>query len=678
MPHASSVSAGQIHSLTHRSVCRPMVLALAMMLALSLAAGCQKTKVDARPLAVAPPPTFVGPEFLHGTVGSMTTYRGTEDLIVSGYGIVVNLDGTGSSEVPPQLRQRLLTELRKRRIANASAILNDKRTSVVAIQGLIPPGALRGTRFDVLVSALPQTQTTSLTGGDLWESELGIGGTVQASTYVKTRAAARGPIYINPMSDNVLNVDRDAVLRQGIVLGGGAATEERRIEIALRQPSWTQSRRIADRINMRFAHENATDVFNTAMPETDEIIKLNIPERFRHRRNEFLGLVAHTFVQSAVDFEPAKAAQLGRELERSPQFASSIEQAWFTLGRTALPTIREYYGHEKMYVRLAALAAGAKLEDGRTVEWLTQLAKSPDVNLRRRAAELLVELPRSLLAVKSLHELLDDEDTTVRIVAYESLARVSDPILGRVAITNGRDLKFVLDLVPSKHSLIYATHSMMPRLVIFNPMAGFRPNVVGSLMGNRLMVRSSGIHDMATVYYQAPHKVTGETIDIAPTIANLVRLMGHKTTSRNPERGLDMSYSEVLGALYQLKQQGFIEADLEIRLNGLARTIAKAQETASVRPEIAEVQPTLSDEEYIPPADDQPELLSVPEAALNPGGAMNEGDDMVDGAGTSEPDLVEPELLVMPEAEVEPEPAIRDNSGPEPPSDGIDFSSGLD
>jgi hypothetical protein len=574
----------------------------------------------------------------------------------------------------------LLTTLRKKEIPNASAILDDKRTSVVAVQGLVPPGAKRGDYFDVLVSALPQTQTTSLSGGDLWEVELGIGGVTEPANFVKTRAAARGPIYINPLADNALTVDRDAIVRQGVVLGGGVVTEERPIELALRQPSWTRSRQIADRINMRFPHEKATDVFNTAMPQTDEIIQLSIPERYRYRRDEFLSLVEHTFVQGGLDFEPNKAAELGRELEASPQFAGSIEQAWFTLGRTALPVIREYYSSDKMYIQLTALAAGAKLQDGRTIDWLRPMAKSKDENLRRRAAELLVELPRSLLAVQTLHELLDDDVTAVRIAAYEALARVNDPIIGRVFIIDGKNLKFILDLVPSTKSMIYATHTIAPRIVVFNPMTGFRGNVVGTLMNNHLMVRTAGPHDLATVYYQAPGKLTGETIDVAPTVANIIRLMGHKPTSKNPERGFNLSYSEVVGAIYQLKQQGFIEASMEVRLNGLARVIANAQEKATARPELAEVQPELSNEEYVPPvadSGDESEVVAVEEGTPADGGSVEAG--MADGATDFGPDLIEPEPTVIPrDDKVEPLKPMRDNEDSRSSDGGgIDFSGSV-
>ena len=41
-------------------------------------------------------------------------------------------------------------------------------TAVVVVEGLIPPGATEGTRFDLRVFAHPMTSTTSLEGGRLY------------------------------------------------------------------------------------------------------------------------------------------------------------------------------------------------------------------------------------------------------------------------------------------------------------------------------------------------------------------------------------------------------------------------------------------------------------------------------------------------------------------------------
>src|SRR5699024_3125977 len=113
-----------------------------------LLSGCESTRESSG--APAPTATYNGPTYLRGTVGSMTSLRNAEPLLVSGYGLVVNLHDTGSSDVPSFLRKALINRMQKRGLGSAQLgtqkltpqrVLADKNTAVVAVRGLIPPGA---------------------------------------------------------------------------------------------------------------------------------------------------------------------------------------------------------------------------------------------------------------------------------------------------------------------------------------------------------------------------------------------------------------------------------------------------------------------------------------------------------------------------------------------------------
>ena len=124
-----------------------------MMLIAALAlltAGCSSDK-PARVNAPPPGQTFQGEKYLHGTVGSMATLRGDQPTLVAGYGVVGALSNTGSSDVPPQLKQMLLSELKRQGFGSAKlgiaeltpeTVLASETTAVVLLQGLIPPGAV--------------------------------------------------------------------------------------------------------------------------------------------------------------------------------------------------------------------------------------------------------------------------------------------------------------------------------------------------------------------------------------------------------------------------------------------------------------------------------------------------------------------------------------------------------
>lgn len=555
--------------------------------------GCARKTPQVKP--APPPPTYTGPAFLHGTVGSMCSLRGTEPLLVAGYGLVVNLRGTGSPDVPAFLRQWLINEMRKQGVGGSGygmdsitpeQLLASPDTAVVLVQGLIPPGASVGTRFDVLVTALPQTQTTSLEGGQLWTVDLSRDGADPALRFSRKLAQASGPIYSDPFERPVSPQPGPALQREAVVLSGGAVTESRELELILNQPSWQRSRAIADRINERFARA-PSDRFDTAVPMTDAVIRLNIPARFAARPQELLNLINHLYVQRSANFEQEQAQKLADLLVAEPKWAGDVVLAWESVGKTALPVLRRYYDHPKLEVRLAALDAGTWLEDEATMDQLALLALSADPTVRAQTARLLVNLPRSLRGTQRLHILLDDEEASVRVAAYESLATINDPIIQRVPIGEKERFKFVIDLVPSRKPLVYIAQARTPRLVIFNPTLGFEGPFVWRTWDNRLMLRSDGPHDPVQVFYQPPGQTQGRTLEAPPTLADLAGLLAHRPTLEQPEEGFDLTYGQVVDVVYALCQQKIVEAPVSLQISPLAAAIAQAQAVSqeSPRPE---------------------------------------------------------------------------------------------
>jgi len=574
----------------------------AMMILTAVLIGCSNKPVAAPPLA-APPPTYTGPAFLHGTVGSLTQLRGYKPLLVSGYGLVVNLQATGSSDVPAYLKQWLINEMRKKGLGSArlgmpemapTNVLASSNTAVVIVQGLIPPGATKGTRFDVLVSALPQTQTTSLQAGQLWTTDLARNGADTQMRFSRQLAQAAGAMYINPFDDKTPTQRQWELQRQAVVLSGGVATADRTLELILNQPSWQRSRLIADRINERFS-KDPSDRYDTAVPTTDAMIKLHIPARYASRVDAFLNLISHLYLQRAPNFETQQAQRLAELLLAQPDYRDAIVPAWVTLGKTILPVIRRLYDHPRSPVQLAALNAGTQLQDEAATIHLAKLAQHTDPNLRRQAALFLINLPRSIRGARTLHLLLDDDDQSVRIQAYESLAAINDPIIHRLIIGNKPDLKFVLDLVPAKQPLVYITQTLAPRLVIFNHTLKFNAPFLARMWDNRLMLRSSAEDQPVEVFYQPYGQVQGQSESIEPTVASLAIYLAHKPTMQQPHNGLNLSYSHVVNAVHRLKQQAVVDAPMHVQLNPLAQAIAQAQQSATdlSRPETAPAPSTI-------------------------------------------------------------------------------------
>ncbi len=581
-------------SLLHRCC---FVVAL-LMAALLISAGCTKNVTPPPP--PTPAQTFTGPTFLHGTIGSLCTVRGMEPQLVSGWGLVVGLPGTGSTQVPAFLRQWMLTEMRRggvgsvqtRDILNATPeqILASGTAAVVAVEGFIPPGAPRGTRFDVLVSALPQTDTTSLEGGLLWMTNLSLGGANEQLKFTRKLAVARGPMYLNPFeADAGPAVVADDIYtpgqRQAVVLSGGVSVDNRKIELILNQPSWIRARLIADRINERFQRDESVDRNETAVAKTNQVIEVNIPARFARHPSFLMNLIGHLFLQRGSEFEPHKAQELANLLRVEPRYAADVVATWQTLGKLSLGVIRQYYADEHLHLRMAALEAGARLGDMRVVEGIDQLTRSDDASTRKRAVSMLSFLPSSEKAPAIVSRLFDDTDRAVRIAAYETAVDIGHPALHRTQMGEGVDFKFFFDLVPAKEPLIYFTQKEQPRLVIFDPMLGFSTAGIMKIWENHLMVRpGANSRQAASVFYQAPGQTDGKTVEIAPTVANLVFLLAHSPSKRNPAEGFNLTYSQVINAIFQLNKQGNITAPIEVQINPLAQAVARVRQNGGIGP----------------------------------------------------------------------------------------------
>ena len=117
--------------------------------AVSLSAGCVSLLGDTaeetttRSQAAAEP---TDPDAVP-TVGEKTVVGNVESIPVTGIGLVYNLDGTGSSPPPGEMRAVLENQILKRK-GRPKELLDDasKSTSLVLVTAVVPPGAGPGTR----------------------------------------------------------------------------------------------------------------------------------------------------------------------------------------------------------------------------------------------------------------------------------------------------------------------------------------------------------------------------------------------------------------------------------------------------------------------------------------------------------------------------------------------------
>ncbi len=136
--------------------------------------------------------TSVVPAEAASRIKDLVMLEGVRENHVVGYGLVVGLDGTGDSlRNAPFTNQSLIAMLERLGVNTRGSELNTDNVAAVMVTGSLPPFAPQGTRMDVAVSALGDSE--SLRGGTLLATPLmGADGEVYA--------VAQGPVAVGGFS----------------------------------------------------------------------------------------------------------------------------------------------------------------------------------------------------------------------------------------------------------------------------------------------------------------------------------------------------------------------------------------------------------------------------------------------------------------------------------------------
>lgn len=646
--------------------CSSRLFILATALAGSMLAACESSNAPRpKPLDVKPLVIRDVPAVLRGTVGTEVSISGTQPVLISGYGFVVGLEGTGGGALPDKIAGSMERQMGLMGIGRAERyegyaisgrtpkqMLKDKNTAVVLVQAAIPPGTPTSARFDVFVTAL---NATSLEGGTLWTTDMQVGdpalvGGVQS----RKIAVARGPIFINPFSDpgkETAGVTRFA----GRVLDGGTVQNPFPLEIRLDNPSHSRAITIKDAINERF-DPGIGDSSEVARGRNDSMIELNVPRRFAKTPGEFLDLIqAITIDQYAPAEELAK--RYVDALKAQPALSDQLSKNLEALGRPerTLPQMRVLYDYPESGPRIAALRAGANLGDVRAAAPLQKLAREGSPAERNAAIDLLSRIGGGPTIDLTLRDMLADPDLSIRISAYEALMRRAVRVqANRLAQDNPRapsshlevlaemnvpagllqgvsrqmiSGKFFLDVVPSGEPLIYITQQGQPRVVLFGANLDLNRPLLANIWSSRLLIASDAPTDPIRVRFEDASG-RARTASTTGTIVDLIAILAQDPTPEELTPSLGLSYSEIVGVLYELQQQNYLAAPFTTERDRLQAQIYAAAksgerkdrpETTSDKEEIVIInQPGLGARPTVKPTDDAPKQVPIKSESVEP------------------------------------------------------------
>lgn len=584
------------------------------LLGVGLLGGCGSSPPPA-PVEATPTINREVPPLLKGTVLSEVTFRNVEPVLVSGFGLVVGLSGTGGGQLPDNVASTMEREMGLMGIgksANAGGslegktprqVLRDPNVAVVIVQAAIPPGAPANARFDVYVKAL---NASSLEGGTLWTTNLRFGDpAVFGAAQQRSVAKARGAIFINPFAEE--GREQQGLTRDvGRVLDGGWVTEPQPIVLTLDNASWSRARGIVSAVNSRFP-EGPGDPGPAARGRSQSVVEVRVPRRYRTNPRDFVSLVQHLAIDQ--QFPEQMAKRWAEGLKAEPGLADDLAWCLEGIGTKATPFLADLYDYPEIVPRMAALQAGARLGDPRAAEGLTELAVTGGGSVKLRAIELLGELDGSPRVDVALRDLVAQPELAVRVTAYESLVtraersaagrirarqdenpdgvRISPTaveLLAQAAIPKRnmqglerriQDGKFILDIMPFGEPLIYVTQQGQPRIVLLGEQNDLVRPMIATAWSNRLMVQADE-GGPVQVRYSPAGTIGAVTGTVNGGLVDLIEFLARKPAGGEQVTGFNMSYSEVVGALSAVSESRGTRAAFATEQNRLRAAVLAA------------------------------------------------------------------------------------------------------
>ena len=220
-------------------------------------------------LIAAPTPAFAA-----SRIKDIVDFEGVRDNLLVGYGLVVGLNGTGDSlEDGHFTKQSLQAMLNRLGVRPTDAGLDSDNVAAVMVTASLPPFARQGSRVDVTVSSMGDSD--SLLGGTLLVTPLlGADGEVYAVAQgnlavggFQTQGDAETVTKGVPTSGRIAS---GAIVEREVAFDMGNMTS---VKLTLRNPDFTTARRIAQAVNAFLGTQ-------AAAPSDPTTVRVTVPTSY--------------------------------------------------------------------------------------------------------------------------------------------------------------------------------------------------------------------------------------------------------------------------------------------------------------------------------------------------------------------------------------------------------------
>lgn len=180
-------------------------------------------------------------------IKDLTTIGGVRENHLTGFGLVVGLDGTGDDTRSPMVKSGLTKMLKRLGVTVEPADIKAKNVAAVMITAELPPFAKPGMPLDIHVSSVGNAK--SLTGGMLLAAPL-------KGADTRTYAIAQGSLSIGGFAAGGAGATAKAghtlvgTIPGGAIIEVGAPTvlPSKQIALVLKEPDFTTATRMRDAI----------------------------------------------------------------------------------------------------------------------------------------------------------------------------------------------------------------------------------------------------------------------------------------------------------------------------------------------------------------------------------------------------------------------------------------------
>ena len=482
------------------------------------------------------------------TIGSLVEMSWPESIRLEGYSLVVGLRGTGSGECPPQIRaylvQHIATLYPDRKI-NVDKMISGSDTAVVLVEGIMPAVASRNEYFDVRVTALGGTQTTSLEGGFLLGTELKTAGTFGIKT--KVVADAQGPVFVDKISTSEMNK------RIGYVLGRGKILDEYKVTLVLGESDFRMTNSIRNRLNELFGDGTAKVI----LPGRLEV---KVPAKYREQKQRFISIIKETYLSQSTEITGERIKTFIRKLA-ALQDADASEIALEAIGNQSLSGLVVLLNVSNEQVRLRAARCMLNLGSDAGLATLRQIAMDRGSDYRVEALESITTGARRNDAVRISQRLLRDDDFHMRLAAYEQLRKLDDIAVSQEVIAGNFYLE---QIAQTPHKSIFVSRSGQPRIVLFGAPIRCSDGIFVRSADGDITIDAPAGQEYVSIIRKHP-KRPGVIAQLKSSfeLGDIIRTLCENPLKKGEQGrgGLGVTYADVIALLKRMCDKGAVKAE---------------------------------------------------------------------------------------------------------------------